>query len=83
MYRMYGNPSSPAAKHRLSDASPRLQSASSATSRRIRPARVNGRRKDNATFVAIAALLAILFATQVGWVVAQQQPHAQSDVSRT
>jgi len=34
------------------------------------------------TFIAIAALLAIFFVTQVGWVVGQQ-PHSQVDVSRT
>jgi hypothetical protein len=43
---------------------------------------VGGRRKGNATFIAIGALLAILFATQVGWVVAQQA-HPQAGVSRT
>jgi hypothetical protein len=33
---------------------------------------VRGRRRDDATFIAIAALLAILFVTQAGWMVAQQ-----------
>lgn len=45
------------------------------------PARARGRRRDDVTFIAIAALLGILFATQVGWVVAQQA-HPQTTVSR-
>lgn len=45
-------------------------------------ARARGRRRDDATFIAIAALLAILFVSQVGWVVGQQ-PHAQTSVLRT
>jgi len=52
MYRMNGNPASPA--------------------HRIRSARLRGRRRDDATFIAIAALLAILFVVQAGWTVVQQ-----------
>jgi len=62
MFRMNGNPST----------APRSQSGLSTTSSRTRTARGRGRRRDDATFIAIAALLAILFVTQTGWVVAQQ-----------
>jgi hypothetical protein len=35
----------------------------------IRSAPVRGRRKDDATFIAIGCLLALYFAVQVGWTV--------------
>jgi hypothetical protein len=60
-----------------------LNLGSRVSSHRNRSARVHGRRRDDATFIAIAALLAIFFVTQVGWVVGHQQPHSQVDVSRT
>jgi hypothetical protein len=47
-----------------------------------RPARLRGRRRDDATFIAIAALLAILFVTQVGWVI-EQQADPQTGISRS
>ncbi|CAN5521276.1 hypothetical protein BH10PSE6_BH10PSE6_57870 [soil metagenome] len=54
---------------------------SSTPSRRIRPARLLGHRRGDATFIAIAALLAIFFVTQAGWVIAQQG-HPETGVSR-
>jgi hypothetical protein len=83
MFRMNVNPGSPAANHRLLGTAPRLQSAPSGTPHRNRSAKVRGRGRDDATFIAIAALVAIFFVTQVGWVVGQQQPHPQINVSRT
>lgn len=62
MFRMNGNTST----------APRSQPGLSATSSRTRTAKGRARRRDDATFIAIAALLAILFVTQTGWVVAQQ-----------
>lgn len=53
-----------------------------AANRRL-PKRARGRRKDDATFIAIAALLAIFFITQVGWAVGQQQSHSRIGISRT
>ncbi len=44
----------------------------SSPARRFRSAGVRGRRRDDVTFIAIAALLAILFITQAGWMVVQQ-----------
>ena len=83
MFRINVNSGSPAANHQLSGTAPRLQSAPSVMPHRNRSARGRGRRRDDATFIAIAALLAIFFVTQVGWVVGQQQPHPQINVSRT
>jgi len=60
-----------------------LHPGSPAASRRTRSVRVRGRRRDDVTFIAIAALLAIFFVTQVGWVVGQQQPHSQIGAPRT
>jgi hypothetical protein len=82
MYRMNGNPGSLAPNRRLPEAAPRLQSVPSVPSRRIRPAKTRGRRRDDATFIAIAALLAILFVTQVGWVI-EQQADPQTGISRS
>jgi hypothetical protein len=77
MYRMNGNPGQPAANHRLLATVLRLKAHRSTTFPRVRPSRTRGRRRDDATFIAIAALLAILFVTQAGWVIAQQtQPGA-------
>jgi hypothetical protein len=44
-------------------------------------ARIRRHRRGDATFIAIAALVAILFVSQVGWVVAQQ-PDPQIGVAR-
>jgi hypothetical protein len=48
----------------------------------VKSARGRKHRRGDATFVAIAALVAILFVTQLGWV-ATQRPHSQASVSRT
>jgi hypothetical protein len=54
---------------------------SSTPSRRVRPARLLGHRRGDATFIAIAALLVLFFVTQTGWVIAQQA-HPEIGVSR-
>jgi len=41
------------------------------TSPRLRSAKGRGLRRDDATFIAIAALLAILAVAQAGWLVAR------------
>lgn len=82
MFRMNGNPSSPAANHRLSAIAPRLQSDPPMTSPRIRSAKGRGLRRDDATFIAIAALLAFLVVAQAGWVVARHAAAPETSVSR-
>jgi len=82
MSRMDVNAGSPVANHRLSGIAALFQSALPMTPRRNRSAGVRGRRRDDAPFIAIAALLAILFLSQIGWVVGQQ-PHPQINVSGT
>jgi hypothetical protein len=54
---------------------------SSTPSRRIRPVRLFGHRRGDATFIAIAALLALFVVTQAGWVIAQQA-RPETSVSR-
>jgi hypothetical protein len=82
MFRMKGNPTSPAANHRLSAVAPRLQSDPPVGSPRVRSAKGRGLRRDDATFIAIAALLAILVVAQTGWVVARQAAAPETSVSR-
>jgi len=82
MFRMNGNPSSPAVNRRISGSAPRLPSAPSMTSPRLRSAKGRGLRRDDATFIAIAALLAILAVAQAGWLVARQTAPAETSVSR-
>lgn len=78
----FGSPSSSAADHLASETSPRRQSTRAMTPGRLGVASRRGRRKDDATFIAIAALLAIFFAVQGGWVVAQQE-RPEAGISRT
>ncbi len=81
MFRMNGNSTSLAVNAQTLGATPSPHSAPPVALRRNR-SRIFGRRRDDATFIAIAALLAILFVTQVGWVIGQQ-PQSQIDVSRS
>lgn len=50
----------------------RMNDNPNSPARHIRLAGARGRRRDDATFIAIAALLAVLFVMQAGWMVVQQ-----------
>jgi hypothetical protein len=64
------DPWPPAGSRSAATPTPRhVQSAPAWTSRSIRLAIVRGRRKDDATFIAIGGLLALYFLVQFGWVI--------------